>query len=174
VVHALRFEIFLQDYTIEERRDKMTDSVKCLGFAELLKQAKTTDQIHDLWEKYAKQGISEVPQKIMELMEGQWVSVDVLKQWQDRLKEEALEIDKPSNDYGEVCKQNRQYRSLLKDVLGLQESPDSLSPEEIRDVEASEKEIASGKCKTFETAEDLIADLHKKEKGSLQEKKGCE
>lgn len=49
----------------------------------------------------------------------QWVSVDDLKQWLKKLNEKALEIDKPSNDYAEVCKQTRQYRTLLKDVLGL-------------------------------------------------------
>jgi len=37
--------------------------------------------------------------------------------FQRNLKERALEIDNPSNDYGEVCKQNRQYRSLLKELL---------------------------------------------------------
>ena len=46
-------------------------------------------------------------------------------------------------------------------------SDDKLSPEEIRDVEASEKEFAEGKCKTFETAEDLIADLQKGRKKRL-------
>lgn len=34
-----------------------------------------------------------------------------------RLTERILEIDKPSNDYGEVCEQNRQYRILLKELL---------------------------------------------------------
>ena len=36
---------------------------------------------------------------------------------------------------------------------------DELTPEEIADVEASEKEFAEGKCKTFETVEELLADL---------------
>lgn len=48
-----------------------------------------------------------------------YVSVDDLKQWLEKLNERALEIDKPSNDYAEVCRQTRQYRTLLKDVLGL-------------------------------------------------------
>ena len=38
---------------------------------------------------------------------------------------------------------------------------DELSPEEIADVKASLKEMAEGKCKTFETVEALFADLHK-------------
>lgn len=33
------------------------------------------------------------------------------------LKTRVLEIDKPSNDYGEVCKQNREYRRLLENLL---------------------------------------------------------
>lgn len=37
--------------------------------------------------------------------------------FQRNLKERVLEIDNPSNDYGEVCKQNRQYRTLLKELL---------------------------------------------------------
>ncbi len=82
-----------------------------------------------------------------------------------QLEERALEIDNPSNDYGEVCKQNRQYRCLLKELLA---GSDLLSPEEIKDVEASEKEFAEGKCKTFENTEDLIAELQKgRKKGSV-------
>jgi len=38
---------------------------------------------------------------------------------------------------------------------------DTLTPEEITDVEASEKEIREGKCKTFNSAKEMIADLHK-------------
>lgn len=34
-----------------------------------------------------------------------------------QLSERILEIDKPSNGYGEVCEQNRQYRILLKELL---------------------------------------------------------
>lgn len=38
---------------------------------------------------------------------------------------------------------------------------DKLSPEEIADVEASIKELKEGKCKTFNTIEEFLADLHK-------------
>jgi len=38
---------------------------------------------------------------------------------------------------------------------------DSLSDEEIRDVTIAEKEIATGKAKTFENVDDLLADLHR-------------
>ncbi len=34
-----------------------------------------------------------------------------------QLLERIFGIDNPSNDYGEVCKQNRQYRVLLKELL---------------------------------------------------------
>lgn len=102
--------------------------VKCLGFAELLeKEAKSWWEIDDTF------GLND---KTCAKIEGcedgkgcwltnpkcprnnaKWGSVDVLKQWQERLREETLDIDKPSNAYGEVCKQNRQYRSLLEEVL---------------------------------------------------------
>ena len=76
-----------------------------------------------------------------------------------QLSERVLEIDEPSNDYSKVYQQNRQYRTLLKELL---EASDSLSPKEIKDVAIARKELASGKCKTFKTADDMIADLHKK------------
>jgi hypothetical protein len=40
---------------------------------------------------------------------------------------------------------------------------EQLTPAEIADVTESKKEIAEGKCKTFDNAEDLIKDLHKDE-----------
>jgi len=51
------------------------------------------------------------------------------------------------------------YHNLKKELL---EASDSLSPEEIKDVAIARKEFASGKCKTFKTADEMIADLHKK------------
>jgi hypothetical protein len=54
---------------------------------------------------------------------------------------------------------NRSSYDELKELL---EASDSLSPEEIKDVAIAEKEFASGKCKTFKTADEMIADLHKK------------
>ena len=39
---------------------------------------------------------------------------------------------------------------------------EDLTPEEIVDVEASLKEIKEGKCKTFNTVEEFLADLHKR------------
>lgn len=53
---------------------------------------------------------------------------------------------------------NKEELLRLKELLA---GSAPLSLEEIKDVEASEKEIASGKCKTFKNAKDLIADLHK-------------
>ena len=38
---------------------------------------------------------------------------------------------------------------------------DELTPEEIVDVEASEKEFKEGKCKTFRTVKAFLDDLHK-------------
>ena len=76
-----------------------------------------------------------------------------------QLSERVLEIDEPSNDYSKVYQQNRQYRTLLKELL---EASDSLSPKEIKDVAIARKELASGKCKTFKTADEMIVDLHKK------------
>ena len=76
-----------------------------------------------------------------------------------QLSERVLEIDEPSNDYSKVYQQNRQYRTLLKELL---EASDSLSPKETKDVAIARKELASGKCKTFKTADEMIADLHKK------------
>lgn len=40
------------------------------------------------------------------------------------------------------------------------ESKNELTPEEIADIEASEKEIKEGKCKTFKTVKELLEDLH--------------
>ena len=34
-----------------------------------------------------------------------------------QLSERVLEIDEPSNDYSKVYQQNRQYRTLLKELL---------------------------------------------------------
>ena len=76
-----------------------------------------------------------------------------------QLSERVLEIDEPSNDYSKVYQQNRQYRTLLKELL---EASDSLSPKEIKDVAIARKELASGKCKTFKTADEMIVDLHEK------------
>ena len=47
------------------------------------------------------------------------------------------------------------YKQLL-------EASDSLSPKEVKDVAIARKELASGKCKTFKTADEMIADLHEK------------
>jgi len=58
-------------------------------------------------------------------------------------------------------------KRLLKELVS--GSEETLSPEETRDVEVSERQIASGKCKTFETAQDLITDLHKKRKKRSRE-----
>jgi hypothetical protein len=44
----------------------------------------------------------------------------------------------------------------------LLEASDSLSPKETKDVAIARKELASGKCKTFKTADEMIVDLHKK------------
>lgn len=91
-----------------------------------------------------------------------WIPVSVLEGKvflnKKQLSERVLEIDKPSNGYGEVCEQNRQYRILLKELLLGSEGSAPLSKEEIGDLE---KEIASGKCKTFKTAEELIAFIMK-------------
>ena len=46
---------------------------------------------------------------------------------------------------------------------------DELTPEEIADVEASEKEIEEGKCKTFLTVKTFLDDLHK----SIQNLENC-
>lgn len=59
-------------------------------------------------------------------------------------------------------------KCAAKKLLEASKSSDQLSPEEIRDVEASEKEIATGNCKVFENAEDFIADLHGKRKASKE------
>lgn len=48
-----------------------------------------------------------------------------------------------------------------------------LTPEEIKDVEASEKEIREGKCKLFETTEAFIEDLRKSRKNLVQEKESA-
>ena len=45
-----------------------------------------------------------------------------------------------------VCRKNRY-------------SSPELSPEEIADIEESEKEFAEGKCKTFDTVEAFLKDL---------------
>jgi frataxin-like iron-binding protein CyaY len=37
-----------------------------------------------------------------------------------QLSERVLEIDEPSNDYSKVYQQNRQYRTLLKELLEAQ------------------------------------------------------
>ena len=47
------------------------------------------------------------------------------------------------------------YKQLL-------EASDSLSPKEVKDVAIARKELASGKCKTFKTADEMIVDLHEK------------
>lgn len=51
---------------------------------------------------------------------------ELFSAFQRNLKERALEIDNPSNDYGEVCKQNRQYRTLLKELFSGSEETEKL------------------------------------------------
>ena len=50
-----------------------------------------------------------------------------------------------------------------KELKVLLEASDSLSPKEVKDVAIARKELASGKCKTFKTADEMIADLHENE-----------
>ena len=52
-----------------------------------------------------------------------------------------------------------QHKSL-KELL---EASDSLSFKEVKDVAIARKELASGKCKTFKTADEMIVDLHENE-----------
>lgn len=54
-----------------------------------------------------------------------------------------------------------------KVLEGLASSSDKLSEQEIADIEASEREIKEGKAKTFESAEELIKDLHRGRKRHL-------
>ena len=67
-----------------------------------------------------------------------------------------------------VCNLCRFYHGLQKgcsweeEKKELLEASDSLSPKEVKDVAIARKELASGKCKTFKTADDMIADLHEK------------
>ena len=49
-----------------------------------------------------------------------------------------------------------------KELKVLLEASDSLSPKEVKDVAIARKELASGKCKTFKTADEMIVDLHEK------------
>ena len=49
-----------------------------------------------------------------------------------------------------------------KELEELLEASDSLSPKEVKDVAIARKELASGKCKTFKTADEMIVDLHEK------------
>lgn len=54
-------------------------------------------------------------------------------------------------------------------LLAHPETEDQLSPEEIADVKEAEKEIADGKAETFDTAEEMIADLNKSEPAVIEE-----
>lgn len=51
-------------------------------------------------------------------------------------------------------------KSCHADVI-LKILEDMLSPEETKDVATAEKEIATGKAKTFKNVDDLLADLHR-------------
>jgi len=67
-----------------------------------------------------------------------------------------------------ITKSACDYESCPKNVWR-----ERLTPEEIRDVEVSEKEIREGKSKTFTNVDDFINDLHKsrtKHKAGLVEK----
>jgi hypothetical protein len=85
-----------------------------------------------------------------------------------QVSEALKQFEEHAGDYdSETGFFQREDWERLKELL---EGSDSLSPEEIRDIEASEKEIAEGKGKVFENAEDFIADLQKgRKKGS-----GCD
>jgi hypothetical protein len=123
----------------------------------LIKHAKTTEEIFNLYKEQFNQGWLDTLrnrsnfEKTMKNLQKQWVSVPEIqarlsgkvlipedqyenfktncvvrdkKEYESeihidrkQLSEKALEIDNPSNDYGEVCKQNRQYRILLKELL---------------------------------------------------------
>jgi hypothetical protein len=61
-------------------------------------------------------------------------------------------------------------KAQIEKILNERKSPDSLSSEEVKDVEISRKEIADGKSKVFENAKDLIADLHQTQKTRIRKK----
>ncbi len=59
-----------------------------------------------------KASVLESWEKHYEVITKRFVLVDKAE-----LRESALEIDKPSNSYGEVCRQNRMYQRLLGELL---------------------------------------------------------
>jgi len=77
-----------------------------------------------------------------------------------------VEVIKAENRHLEdkVKDQEKEIKSLnlmLAQMLKEKEKSEDLTPEEIADIEESEKEFQEGKTEVFDNADELIADLHK-------------
>lgn len=90
---------------------------------QLNEKAKTTWEIKS-WIENSESSVDD--KEWIKRVDKKWVSVEDVTAVlagkvlidQKQLTERLLEIDKPSNDYAEVCRQNREYRILLKELMG--------------------------------------------------------
>ena len=137
-------------------------------------KAKTTNEIlayvHD-----AKGFIGIIPymgETLVRYGEQKWVPLEALKDFvvvpHKQLFGKCAYVDFEGNP-AIVCNLCRFYHGLQKgcsweeEKKKLFEASESLSPKEVKDVAIARKELASGKCKTFKTADEMIADLHENE-----------
>ena len=147
----LKFSVFLKDYEqenavrIELVKNEKDMKIEALQLAiltiykpEIEKLKRKLDETHSL----VKDNVH-VPRK-------------QLSEWSQRLHD-ALCWNEDDMPYD--VEEPEDLKNLVKELF---EASDSLSPKEVKDVAIARKELASGKCKTFKTADEMIVDLHKK------------
>jgi hypothetical protein len=97
----------------------------------------------------------------------QWIRKKDVEAFLVELRKQLSEEIEHAHEKAEYWKDKDELRQIWVAIelsyKQLLEASDSLSPKEVKDVAIARKELASGKCKTFKTADEMIADLHENE-----------
>ena len=156
--------------SVEDLKKALEQKAKTL--AELNKQCRHTWRI-------CKDCLAHCEFKDTEQFKGKWVSLeDALIVFDKTLAEKVsvprkqlfdkcayVDFEGKPGMVCTICRFNHGFIkgcSWEKEKKQLLEASDSLSPKETKDVAIARKELASGKCKTFKTADEMIVDLHEK------------
>ena len=151
--------------SVEDLKKALEQKAKTL--AELNKQCRHT------W-RVCKDCMAHCEFKDTEQFKGKWVSLeDALIVFDKTLAEKVSVPRKQLSEEIEHAHEKAEYwkdKDELRQIWvaielsykQLLEASDSLSPKEVKDVAIARKELASGKCKTFKTADEMIVDLHEK------------
>ena len=96
----------------------------------------------------------------------QWIRKKDVEAFLVELRKQLSEEIEHAHEKAEYWKDKDELRQIWVAIelsyKQLLEASDSLSFKEVKDVAIARKELASGKCKTFKTADEMIVDLHEK------------